>query len=61
MDGAGGMETLRATSQDRRIARFQTQRSGIGGHIGATFVDDTDDAKRCAYALDVQTVRAIPF
>jgi hypothetical protein len=44
------VHSLTAAAQDHRIARHQPQRGGIGGHIGAAFIDDADDAERDAHA-----------
>ena len=52
---------IRTATQDRSIAGLQAQRAGIGGDIGATFIDDADNADRRAHALDRHTIRALPF
>ena len=55
------MKTLGPTTQDHRIARLQAQRTGVGGHVGARFVDHADDAQRRAHAGDVQPAGLVPF
>ena len=60
MDGAAGPQTVRAAAQNSGIAGFQAERAGVGGHVGPAFVDDADDAKRHAHALDRQAVRPRP-
>ena len=60
MDGARGIERIRAAAQDHGVAGLQAQRAGIGGHVGAALVDHADDAERRAHALDVQAVRPVP-
>ena len=54
---------LRVTSaaQDHRIARLQTQCAGICSDVRAAFVDNADDAERCAHTFDVKSVGSVPF
>ena len=59
-DGAGGMEAFGAAAQDDGVARLQTQAPGIGGHIGARFIDHADDPKGHAHAGDIQAVGPFP-
>ena len=59
-DGAGGMEAFGAAAQDDGVARLQTQAPGIGGHIGARFIDHADDPKGHAHAGDIQAVGPLP-
>jgi hypothetical protein len=51
-----GARRLGATAQDHRIAAAQTQRKGVGGHVGARLVDDGDHAERDALAADQQSI-----
>ena len=60
MDGAGGMERVRSAAQDDRVASLETQGTGVGGYIGAAFIDHADDAERGADAFDLEPVGAIP-
>ena len=50
MDRAVAMHRLAAAAQQHRIARTQTQRGGIGGHVGAAFIDDPDQPDGNAHA-----------
>ena len=59
-DDLRGMEALRTTAQDRGVPRSQAESAGIGGHVGARFIDDTDHAKRDADTCDVEPVGARP-
>ena len=61
VDGTGGMDGVRAAAQDHGIARLEAERTGIGRHIRAAFIDHADDAERRAHTFDVQAVRAVPF
>ena len=59
-DGAAGAQAVRAAAQDRRIAGFQAQRAGIGGHVRPALVDDADDAERHPHPFDGHAVRPRP-
>ena len=59
-DGRAGMEALRPAAQDGRIARFQAEASGIGGHVRTGLVNDPDHAERRADALEAQPVGPRP-
>ena len=56
-----GFAALRPCAQDHGIAGFQAQRAGIRGHVGAAFVDHSDDAERHRHAPDAHLIRALPF
>ena len=60
VDGAAGAQAVGAAAQDGGIARFQAERAGIGGHVGAAFVDDADHAERHPHPLDGHAVRPRP-
>ena len=60
VDGAARAQAVRAAAQDGGIARFEAERAGIRGHIGAAFVDDADDAERHPHPLDGHAVRPRP-
>ncbi|MND82164.1 hypothetical protein D3C80_739860 [compost metagenome] len=51
---------IRAAAQDDRIAGLEAKCAGIRRYIRAAFVNDADNTKRRAYALDLQPVRTIP-
>ena len=61
MDGGARMHALRAAPQYDGIARFQTQRSGIGGDVRTALINDADDAQRDSHALNVHAVRPGPL
>ena len=50
-----------AAAQDDGIAGLEAEPAGIGGHVGAALEDDADDAERRAHALNMETVRPVPF
>ena len=60
-DGGGRVKTIGAAAQDRRIAGFHAQRSGIGRHIGAAFIDDADDADGHAHPRNFHAVGTRPL
>ena len=61
MDGARGVEALRAAAQDGGVAGLQAERAGIGGDVRPALEDHADDAERRAHALDVQAVGRVPL
>ena len=66
LDQAGMNETRRiggigAAAQDDGIAGLKAQSTGIGRHVRPALIDDADDTKRRADALDVEAIGAIPF
>jgi hypothetical protein len=60
VNGFDGAIALAAAAKDHRVARLQTKRTGIGRDVGATLINDPDDAERHSHALDLQTVRPGP-
>ena len=56
MNGAGGMDRIRTATQDGDIARLERDGAGVGGHIGAAFIDDADHADGRGHAGDVQPI-----
>ena len=60
VDRARRPQAVRAAAQDRGIAGLEAERAGIGGDVGAAFIDHADDAERHADALDFHAVRALP-
>ena len=54
-----GAEAFGAGAQDRRVARLQAERAGVGGDVGPALEDHADDAERRRDALDRQPVRAL--
>jgi hypothetical protein len=60
VDGAGGMERIRSAAQNDGIAGLQAQGAGVGGDIGAAFINHADDAERGAHALDLEPVGTFP-
>ncbi len=50
MDRAVRIDRFAAAAQQRRIAGAHAQGRGIGGDVGAAFVDDPDQADRDAHA-----------
>jgi len=60
MNGPRGVERLRASAQDHRVAGFETQRAGIGRHIGPALIDDAEHADGRRHARDVQAVWPSP-
>ena len=54
---SGGVRPVRlfSTAQDRRIARFQAQRSHINGDIRTRFINHANHAQRHATTLQTQT------
>ncbi len=60
VDRARRPQAVRAAAQDRGIAGLEAERAGIGGDVGAAFIDDADDAERHADALDFHAVRPLP-
>jgi hypothetical protein len=61
MNGATGLSALGTAAKDDSVAGFQAQRTGIGGDVGTTLVDDADDAERHAHALDQHAVGTSPL
>ena len=59
-NGAGGAQAFRAAAQNDGVAGLQAQGGGVGGDVGAAFIDHADDAQRHPHAGDAQTVGAIP-
>src|SRR5213083_1527710 len=49
----------RPAAQDAGVARFQAQRRGVGGDVGARFVDDADHAQRHAHPADLDSGRLL--
>jgi len=43
---AAAVHRFLAAAQDHRIAAFDADRGGVGGHVGTTFVDKEDDPQR---------------
>ena len=60
-DRSRGVEALPAAAEDGRVAGFQAQRAGVGGHVRPRFVDDADHAERRAHPGDAQAVRPVPL
>ena len=60
-DGARRMEALGAAAQDHRVARLEAQAAGVGGDVGARFVDHPDDPERHPHALDAEPVGPLPL
>ena len=58
MDRAVRMDRLAAAAQQHRVAAPQAQRRGIGGDVGAAFVDDPDQADRDAHARQLEPARS---
>ncbi len=50
MDRAVRMDRLAAAAQQHGIAAAKAQRGGVGGDVGAAFVDDPDQPDRDAHA-----------
>jgi len=61
VDGGGRGEAFRAAAQDRGVAGLEAQRAGVGGDVGAAFVDDADHPQRHGDAADQQPVGAFPL
>ena len=61
VNGARGLRAFGPTTQNNGIPSLQAQGPGIGGHIGARFIDHPDHAQRRAHALNMQTGGAVPF
>ena len=57
----GGMEAFAATAQDHGIAGLKAQGPGIGGDIGARFIDHAHHAQWGGNALNMQAIRARPL
>ena len=55
------MKAFRAAAQDRRVARFDGEPTGVGGDVRAALVDDADDPERHADARDVEPVGPGPL
>ena len=60
-NGGGRPKTFRTRAQNRRIAAFEAQRSGVRRDIGAAFENHANDAKRRRHPLKAQAIRARPF
>jgi hypothetical protein len=54
-------DRLFAASQDRRVARLETEHGGVGGDVGTAFKNDPDDADGSALFHDLEAVRARPL
>ena len=54
MDRPVRMDRLAAAAQQHRIARPHAQRGGVGGNVGAAFVDDPDQPDRDAHPRQVE-------
>ena len=56
------MKAFGATAQDCRIAGLEAERSGVGGNVGARFINNANDAQWYATALDTEkeTASAMP-
>jgi len=59
-NGDVGVDRLRTAAQDDRISRFQAECGGIGGDIGARFVDNADHPERDAHFSHLQAVGPLP-
>jgi hypothetical protein len=55
-----GRERFGTALQDHCVAGFEAEARGVGGHVGARFVDHADDADRHADLRDVEAVRPLP-
>jgi hypothetical protein len=55
------VQAFGATPEDHRVAGLETERAGIGGHVGSAFVDDADDPERHRDAGDAQAIRPAPL
>ena len=60
LDGGIAMEGLAATPQDGGVAALEAKDGRVAGDVGATFVDDADDADGDADFPDLQTIGACP-
>ncbi|CDO34629.1 hypothetical protein SPHV1_170064 [Novosphingobium sp. KN65.2] len=56
LNRAVGMQRLATATQQHGIAGAQAQGRGVGRHVGAAFIDDSDQADRDAYAAELQAV-----
>jgi hypothetical protein len=54
------VDRLRPAAQNNCIARLQTERGRIDGHVRAALIDDPDDTERHADLGDLQAVRTAP-
>ncbi len=54
------MDRFRTAAQDHSVAGLQAKGAGIGSHIGATLVNDSDNADRRCNAGDVEVVGPRP-
>jgi hypothetical protein len=61
MDRERRPQAFLAPAQDHRAARLQAEPAGIGGDVGAAFIDHADHADRLRDALDEKPVRPRPF
>jgi len=61
VDGRARAAAVRSAAQNRGVTRLQAQRTGVGGHVGPTLIDDADDSERHAHAADLQPVGPGPF
>ena len=59
-DRAGRVRAFRPAAQDRRIARAQAKRAGIGGDVRAAFIDDADHAEGHSHPRNIEAVRPLP-
>ncbi len=59
-DGAVRVDGLGAAAQNGGVAGFKTKGGGVGGDVGAAFVDDADGADGDADLLDADAVGAVP-
>ncbi len=60
-DGQVGVEGFLAAAQDGGVAGLEAEAGGVGGDVGARFVDDDDDADGGADLLQLQAVGADAF
>ena len=58
-DFTRGVFTLGPTAKDDGVAGFQAKRTCIRTHIGAGFIDHSDDTNRAGNTLDGEAVRAL--
>ncbi len=56
--GLVGMKGFATTAQNRGVARFQAQGSGVNSHIGARLVNDADDTQRDTHLSHAHAIRA---
>ena len=61
VNGSGRMKPFRSTAQNDSIASLQTQSPGIRSHIGAAFINHTDNAEGRTHALNMPPGGALPL